>query len=335
MRVSVVGCGNISKCHFNAIEKIKNAEISSVVDIIPERAEEAAKKYNCKAYCDYMTMLNEDAPDCVHICTPHYLHVDMAVEALNRGINVLCEKPCAISSDGLKKLRLAQLMSTAQYGVCFQNRYNQSAIIVKHLIDNEAYGKVITARAFVNWCRDEDYYNDDWHGIKAKEGGGVLVNQAVHTLDLLTYFLNRNIRTVNGHIFNDHLKDIIEVEDTVSARFVFDGGVAALFNATTGYGTDADVLVDIVCEKATVRLEGENAYVIKNNSSIERFEVEEQSEFIGKKYWGNGHQSLISDFYDCIVTGRKFPVDAVEGGKSVEAFLAVYESAESGKEVTL
>lgn len=335
MKVSVVGCGNISKCHFAALEKIENVEISSVVDIKQDRADEAAAKYNCKAYYDFMTMLDEDKPDCIHICTPHYLHVDMAVEALNRGINVLCEKPCAISEEGLKKLRLAQLMSPAQYGVCFQNRYNQSSIIAKNLIENETYGKVITARGIVDWCRGEDYYNDDWHGQKKYEGGGVIVNQSIHTLDLMTYLIGKNYRKVTGHVFNDHLRDVIDVEDTVTARFTFDGDVIALFNATTGFGTNSYIIVDIFCEKALVRIEGNDAYVIdQTTNKIERFDVDHGEKGAGEGYWGNGHVPLINDFYDCLMTDRKFPIDAVEGGKSVEQFLAVYKSHETGKEVT-
>ncbi|MBP9988677.1 MAG: Gfo/Idh/MocA family oxidoreductase [Ruminococcus sp.] len=333
MKVSVVGCGNISKCHFAALEKINDVEISSVVDIVPDRADTAAEKYNCKAYYDYLTMLDEDKPDCVHICTPHYLHVDMAVEALNRGINVLCEKPCAISAEGLKKLRLAQLMSQAQYGVCFQNRYNYSTAVVKSIVEKETYGKIKTVRAIVDWERDEEYYSDDWHGQKAKEGGGVGVNQSVHTLDLMTYLIGKKYIKVTGHAFNDHLKDVIEVEDTICARYIFEDGIVALFNATTGFGTNSAIIIDIFFEKALVRIEGDDVYLIKENHSLERFEIDHGSKGEGKGYWGNGHLPLINDFYDCLVSDRKFPIDAIEGGKSVEQFLAVYESSETGNEI--
>ena len=106
MKVNLVGCGGISKCHLNAIKVLKNKNIvlSSVADIIPERADNTATEMNCKAYYNYIDMLECEKPDIVHICTPHYLHVDMAVEALNRNINVVLEKPCATSVDGLKRL---------------------------------------------------------------------------------------------------------------------------------------------------------------------------------------------------------------------------------------
>lgn len=334
MKVSVVGCGNISKCHFKALTQIEGIEISSVVDIKHERADAAAEKYNCRAYYDFDEMLREDRPDCIHICTPHYLHIPMAVKALNEGVNVLCEKPAAVSKDGLDKLRMAQLMSGAQYGVCFQNRYNKSVKIVKDLLDSGIYGQLLTARAAVHWNREIEYYSDDWHGTLNKECGGVLVNQAVHTGDLLRYIAGQNVKAVTGHIFKDKFKGQIEVEDTALARYEFEDGTVALYNGTVACGLNLPVLLDFVCEKATLRIEGDNAYRI-TDGKIEQLSMPDNADFVGKNYWGKGHDSLITDFYDCLKTGRKFPIDAYEGGKAVEEFLAIYASDEIGEKVYL
>lgn len=334
MKVSVVGCGGVSKSHLRALSEMESVTISSVVDIKKERADMAAQEYNCKAYYDFDTMLSEDRPDCVHICTPHYLHVPMSVKALSEGIHVLCEKPCAISADGLSQLRLAQLMSDAQFGVCFQNRYNESALMVKNLIDREAYGKVVSARACVHWKRDENYYNDDWHGTLEKEGGGVVVNQAIHTQDLMRFIVGKKIKAVTAHVFNDHLKGVIEVEDTVYALFEHEDNITSVYNATTAFLTNLPVLIDIFCEDATLRLEGNNAYVIKNGTT-EQLHLADNTGFIGKNYWGKGHSSLIRDFYDCIEKNRRFPIDAVEGGKAVEEFLAIFSSSASGEKIYL
>ena len=334
MRVSVVGCGGVSKSHLTALSEMENVEISSVVDIKKDRADSAASRYNCKAYYDFDSMLEEDKPDCIHICTPHYLHADMAVKALNRGINVLCEKPCAITAEGLSRIRLARLMSEAQFGVCFQNRYNESVLLIKRLIEKEEYGRVISARAMVHWERNEDYYSDDWHGTLEKEGGGVVVNQAIHTHDLLRFLVGKNIKAVTAHVCNDHLKGVIEVEDTVNALFEFEDGVKAIYNATTAFSDNLPVLIDVICEKATLRIEGDNAYVI-TDGEIRQLHIADNTGFTGKNYWGKGHTSLISDFYDCLLSDRKFPIDAIEGGKAVEEFLAIYKSSETGEKVLL
>lgn len=334
MRVSVVGCGMISRNHLRVLKSLKNVEISSVVDIKKERADKTAKKYRCKAYYDYETMLSEDKPDCIHICTPHYLHVPMAVTALRKGIHVLCEKPCAISEEGLELLRKAQENSTVNFGVCFQNRYIEAVSAVKDIIDRKIYGRIESVRAFVHWSRGEDYYSDDWHGTLEKEGGGVTVNQAIHTQDLMRYLIGSDAVSVTAHIFNDHLKGVIEVEDTVNALFEYENGVTALFNATTAFTDNRPVMIDIVCKRATLRIEGDNAYII-SFGKVKQLRLKNKLDFIGKSYWGGGHAPLIKDFYDCIENKKPFPVDAFEGGKAVEEFLAIYKSSESGEKVYL
>ncbi len=332
MKVSVVGCGGISKTHLEILSKMQAVSICAVVDIVREKADNAARKYGCKAYYDFDTMLSEAQPDCIHICTPHYLHVPMAVKALNAGIHVLCEKPCAISAEGLSQLRMAQLLSEAKFGVCFQNRYNASARLVKDIIRNKAYGEVICAKADVPWYRDELYYSDDWHGTLEKEGGGVVVNQAIHTQDLMRYILGKKVKAVTAHVFNDCFKGIIEVEDTVHAIFEYDDGIKSLYNATVAFSQNLPVQIDFVCENATVRLEGDNAYVIKDGS-VEELHLADGDGFIGKSYWGKSHEVLIGDFYDCVFNDKKFPIDALEGGRAVDEFLAIYESSAKGEKI--
>lgn len=334
MRVSVIGCGNIAQVHLEILDSMEGIEISSVVDIVEEKANKAAEKYGCKAYCDYIRMLEEDRPDAVHICTPHCFHVEMSVAALSRDIHVLCEKPCAMNKEELAKIRMAQLMSTHEYGVCFQNRYNPSVRAVKNALELGRYGAIQGARAVVQWCRNEDYYSDDWHGTLKKEGGGVAINQGIHTQDLLRYLVGSDVSSVVGHVSNDHLKDVIEVEDTAHARFVFMNGIIGLYDATTAFGLNAKPIIDIFCERATLRIEGENAYVIGNDGEIEILSSEKDIAR-GKDYWGSGHEALIHDFYGCIATGSRFPIDSQEGGKAVEELSAIYESSASGEEIVL
>ena len=179
MKISIVGCGGISRTHIGAVRDIPYARIISVADCIPERAEAAAKQCGAKAYTSLEDMLAGEKPDVLHICTPHYLHVPMAVYAMERGVDVLCEKPCAMTEGQLEELRECQRRTGRQFGVCFQNRYNRSVQYLKNIIDSKTYGELIGMRAFVTWKRDADYYaSGDWRGKKATEGGGVLINQA-------------------------------------------------------------------------------------------------------------------------------------------------------------
>lgn len=332
MKAAVIGCGNVAKMHLEALKKNQKTEIIAVVDIKPERADSAAAQYGARAYYDFDELLKNEKPDCVHICTPHYLHTSMAISALEAGINVITEKPCSVTADEVDALRKAQQSSGMQVGVCFQNRYNACVQYVMNVIENCEMGKIKSIRAFVTWDRGADYYSDDWHGTLEKECGGVLINQAIHTVDLVQYF-GGGCKNVTAHVSNDHLKGIIEVEDTASLLMELEGGVTAILYATTAYAENSGVMIEIAFEKGTLRLEGEMLFSIGADGKIT--EILERPDVIhhGQSYWGASHGSLINDFYDCLESGEKFIIDAFEGGKAAKLVAAAYESSKTGKTV--
>ncbi len=334
MKVAVIGCGNISALHFKALSGIPDVEIIAAVDIKPERADKKAAEYSAKAYYGIDGLFKNEKPDAVHICTPHYLHTPMAIKALENGANVLIEKPCSVTREEISALRDAQEKSGKQVAVCFQNRYNACVQYVKKIISSGEMGRVKAIRAFVTWSRGEDYYSDDWHGTLEKECGGVLINQAIHTVDLIQY-LGGRCRKLTAHTSNDHLKGVIEVEDTASILMELDGGATAILYATTAFAENSGVLVEVVLEKGKLRFEGEKLYKIGEDDSLCEIDCGAASRFIGQKYWGAGHSSLIGDFYDCLKTGRKFGIDAFEGGRAAEIVAASYESAVSCESIIL
>lgn len=326
MKVAVVGCGNISKVHFAALSSNPDVEIVAVSDIKTERADEAASKFGAKAYYNFDELLENEKPDAVHICTPHYLHTNMAVKALKKGINVLVEKPCSVSSEEVKTLRNTQKESGKQLAVCFQNRYNSCVCEADKIIASGALGKVKSIRAFVTWARDEKYYSDDWHGTLGKECGGVLINQAIHTVDLIQHFGGK-CQKITAHVSNDHLKGIIEVEDNVSVLMELDNGVTALLYATTAFSENSEVFIEISLENGKLRLEGEKLYRIDEDGNLNVICQKSEGVFHGESYWGKGHSVLINDFYDCLKTGRKFEIDSFEGGHAAKIVAASYQSA--------
>lgn len=334
MKVAVIGCGGISKLHLMALNDNPDTEIVAVADIKPVRADEKAAEYGAKAYYDFDELLANEELDCIHICTPHYLHTTMAIKALSKGINVITEKPCSVSAEEVDALREAQKKSGKQIGICFQNRYNNCVQKVKELIDGGSMGKVLSLRAFVTWSRGKDYYSDDWHGTLDKECGGVLINQAIHTVDLVQYFGGK-CKSLVAHASNDHLQGVIEVEDTVSALMMLENGVNAIFYATTAYSENSDVLIEISLEKGKLRIEGEKLYKTDEGGAVEELVSSTDIVYHGKHYWGGGHSALIGDFYDCIKNGKLFPVDAFEGGHAAKIVCACYESSKSNKAVEL
>ncbi len=334
MKVAVIGCGGISSMHLRALSDNPDTDIVAVADIKRERADKAAAEYGAKAYYDFDELINNEELDAVHICTPHYLHTDMAIKALKKGINVLTEKPCSVSADEVEALRKAQKDSGKQVGVCFQNRYNNCVQRAKEIFNSGILGKMLSARAFVTWSRGENYYSDDWHGTLDKECGGVLINQSIHTLDLIEYLCGK-CRKVTAHVSNDHLKGIIEVEDNASVLMELDGGITAMMYATTAYAENSDVFIEISFENGRLRFEGDRLYTVDKNGNISEACERPEAVYHGQSYWGVGHSILINDYYDCLKSGRKFGIDAFEGGNAAKLVFACYESSEKGESVEI
>ncbi len=334
MKVAVIGCGNISKMHFIALSENPDTEIIAVADIKKDRADAAASEYGAKAYYSIDELLENEAPDAIHICTPHYLHTAMAAKALAKGIHVLTEKPCSATLEEVDALRKAQTLSGKQVGICFQNRYNGCVRFAKDMLDSGSLGAVKAIRAFVTWSRDEDYYSDDWHGTLEKECGGVLINQAIHTVDLVQYFGGK-CKSLVANTSNDHLKGIIEVEDNASVRMELENGVIAMLYATTAYAENSDVIVEILTEKGKLRLEGERLYAFDEKGNIAKIECGSEVVYHGESYWGSGHSALIDDFYDCLKNNKKFEIDAFEGGHAAKIVAASYKSAASGESIAV
>lgn len=319
-RVALVGCGAISGNHIHAILSA-GQELCALCDIDPAQAQAAIEKNELKqlpVYTDYETMLECEHPDAVHICTPHNLHAPMSIAALKRDIHVLCEKPLCISMEQMTALRTAVKESRAQLGVCQQNRYEPNMLRLKELTERGIRGGC----GFVVWKRDEAYYaSGAWRGTWKEEGGGVMINQALHTLDILQWVCGMPTH-VTAHIANDHLKDVIEVEDSAMARFETADGKILHFFATTAASTDFPVRLDIRLQS------GEHVSATNQLLYIDQTrEMNTQNDVVlGKAEWGTGHKRLISDFYDCLATDRHFPLDESEGEKVIRLILAMYAS---------
>ncbi len=320
-KVAVIGCGAICGNHIKGI-LAAGQELCALCDIDPAQSQRIIQKYELEhinTYTDYQAMLDAEELDAVHVCTPHYLHAEMCIEILGRNIHVLCEKPLAISHQELKAIRETAKNSRAQLGVCLQNRYEPNILRAKELADAEgvwaAYGDVV-------WMRNADYYTSaSWRGTWREEGGGVMINQALHTLDLLQWICSMPTHVI-AHTANDHLKGEIEVEDLATARFECADGTIFNLYATTSSGKSFPAHLRI-CLKNKQMVYAENNLLSLDGEMLREPNREES---IGKSVWGNGHKSLIADFYSCIESGKPFPIDAEEGGKVIELILSMYAS---------
>lgn len=333
MRAAIVGCGVIAEVHARCLQQMENCSIVAFADIKKERAEGFAERFGGNVYTDYKEMLKQEKPDVLHICTPHYLHVPMAIAGLEAGVNVFMEKPPVISWEQLKNLKAAVAQAKGKLGFCFQNRYNLCVHKAKELMENGVAGKVLGARGLVTWHRDASYYTESgWRGSLETEGGGVLINQSIHTLDLLHYILGKPL-AAEASMSNHHLKGVIEVEDTMEAYIQFEQGTAS-FYATTAYCADVPPLIEIACENMRIRMEDPGLTIYHKDGRIEVPDLCKMP-VLGKSYYGSGHKSCIGDFYDCVETGRHFPQELGDMEDSIRLMLAVYESARTGKVVEI
>ena len=318
LRCAVVGHGGIGKVHVRIAAKY--GDLCAVCDVDPSRLESFDESIR---YTDFIKMLDEARPDVVHICTPHYLHADMVVEALGRGINVLCEKPLCIKREDIDRILEAERQSGAMLGVCMQNRYNASNLFVKEHLEGK---RIDTASGTVFWHRDAAYYaSGEWRGKWETEGGGVLINQALHTLDLLIWICGEP-SAMTAAISTLTLGDHIEVEDT--ATLICEGEHPFIFSATNCAARDCPVELTLLAEGECIKVLSRDVLV---NGQLHHFE--DSYKQLGKACYGSGHEALITDFYDCIENGRHFAIDGSEGAKVVKVILGAYESR--GKKIEI
>lgn len=330
MRAAIVGCGSIAHVHAKSILSLGH-QLVALADTDPGHLSEFSREFGGNTYTSLEDMLANETVDVLHICTPHNLHVPMALYALSKGVNVFMEKPPVISQEQLSDLhRALQDQPKAKLGFCFQNRYNPSVVKARQILHSGAAGNVLGARGYVTWNRGANYYaSDNWHGTMAKEGGGVLINQSIHTLDLLHYLVGKTPVSVDAVTANHRLKTEIEVEDTVSALISYPDARLS-FYATNGYTEDCPPLIEIRCENMHLRMEGNTLYSRQGESGWQQIEVEDIRP-LGKSYWGAGHILCIADFYDSILENRPFALELPNVEETVRLMLMIYQSAATGK----
>ncbi len=327
-QVGIVGCGSIAKVHALSLKNMEDVELRGFADCIWERAAAYAKDYGdygAGVYECVEEMIEQENLDAVHICTPHYLHVPMAVKLLGQHISVFMEKPPAITREGFLMLEEAEQKSRGTLGICFQNRYNESTRKVDELLAGGSMGAILGARAFVTWSRKEEYYKESrWRGKWKTEGGGVLINQSIHTLDLLVRWMGR-ADSVKASMVNFHLEDIIQVEDTVIA-WIRLMGKPVCFYATTAYVVDSPVFIELECENGRIRLE-ENRVWCQYFSGYDMNYLLKRQEAPGKVYWGDGHDACIRDFYQCLREKRIYRNNLASTKDTFEVMMDIYDAA--------
>jgi predicted dehydrogenase len=321
---AVIGCGDVSVVHFEAIEALDGSELVAVCDVDPDTAARAGERYGVPSFAGHSELLTALRPDVVHIATPHDQHVQPAIDCLSAGVNVVVEKPVAHTPGEAERLvAAAEQPGAPKIAVCYQNRYNATSQAIVDLLASGELGSVIGGSATVCWSRRPAYYESrPWRGRLERSGGGVLINQAIHTVDLLQWLLGE-VTDVRGRASRLAI-DGIDVEDTAQIVLDHRGGARSVFFATNANATDSPVTLEIVTEGAELFLRRDLTVQYADG----RVEVvrERQAASGGRAYWGISHRLLIADFYARLVEPEPFWIGPREAAKSLDILSRVYAS---------
>ena len=320
IKAAIVGCGGVHNVHAQTLKKLDTTELVAVCDNVASKAEASSEKYGAEIR-KFEDILNDSEIKSVHICTPHFLHARMAIQAMEAGKMVLLEKPLATSLKDAEMVLATSVEKSAHIGISFQNRYRPVIRKAYDMMRDGSLGKILGGRAMVTWMRDAAYYQSvDWRGSWKREGGSLLINQTIHTLDLL-HWLFGGFREITGSISRHVFDGIIETEDTAELRFMTESNRPVLFYATTGYIEDSAVFIEIAAENAKLRIE-EDLKITWKDGRTETLTEEQASG--PKAYWGVQHEALIADFYRSYIEGEKFSIDVSEAINAIRMLDKIY-----------
>jgi UDP-N-acetyl-2-amino-2-deoxyglucuronate dehydrogenase len=337
IRLGIIGCGRISKNHFEAVSQIPEAEFVAAADIVPEKLKHVQEQYGInKTYVNYQEMLEKEQLDIVSICSPSGMHPQMGIDVASHKIHVLTEKPMGTSIESADRLIHACDQNGVQLFVVKQNRLNSTMQLLKKAVDKNRFGRIYLAQSNVFWQRPQSYYDaEKWRGTWEFDGGAFM-NQASHYVDAI-YWLLGNVDSVMAYTAT--MSRRIEAEDTGCAILHFRNGIVATLNVTMlTYPKNFEGSITIIGEKGTVKVGG----VAVNK--IEKWEFEDYDDddriaqdanYQPPNVYGFGHNPYYRNVIDVLLQRAVPATDGRDGRKSVEIIQAIYRSAKTGKRISL
>ncbi|BCW64462.1 Gfo/Idh/MocA family oxidoreductase [Arthrobacter sp. StoSoilB22] len=345
-RVGIAGCGAISRNHLEAFRALNNVQIVGVCDVDADRARATAEAWGIPNAVTSMEELLNLGLDIVSVCTPHPTHEEVVLKAAAAGVNVLCEKPIATKLESAERMVEACENAGVQLGVLFQRRFWPASQKIRAAIDDGTLGKAILAQCSVMLHRAPDYYNRDaWRGTWESDGGGVLMSQAVHQIDLLQWYLG-DVAEVYGKVNTYRHADYIEVEDSAKAVITFTSGAMATLEASTAVSPNLGIQLRITGETgASASLtefpEGSDGrldlWAVGEQIVVEPVHPEGVEPNVDLSVI-NGqlipfHKLQVQDFVQALENGTEPAITGKDALKSLRILLAVYESSRTGQPV--
>ncbi len=342
MKYALIGCGRVAPNHIVAAEA-NSLEIAALCDVLPAAAASLKERYpaceNAEVYTDYKAMLNRGDIDIAAIATPSGLHAQIAVDCINAGVNVIIEKPVALSIADADRIIEASERTGVRVCACHQNRFNKSIQQIRRAVEGGRFGRIYHATSQIRWSRSREYYEQaPWRGTW-EEDGGALMNQCIHNIDLLCWMLGDEPETVMA--MTDRAKHpYIEAEDEGFALIRFKNGAYGVLEGTVNvFKTDLEETLCIFGESGTVKAEGSINNIISTwdfaDGADDPEQVKREFHENPPNVYGFGHTPLYADFIGAVAENRAPYVDIHSGKRALELVLAIYKSAALGAAVTL
>lgn len=330
LKSAIIGLGTVSSVHYNGIKKSRNGELVAVCDIDESRQ---FVYEDIPFYSNVEKMLDSVKLDVVHICLPHHLHHAISKLCAERGVHVFQEKPLAISyKEGLETQKIAE-KSDVKIGICFQNRYNKSIKELKRILEEEDTSWIVALKGLVAWNRPEIYYQSQpWRGDWETAGGGTIINQAIHTLDLMQWF-GGDLRFCKASLSNLTNMDI-EVEDTAVANFTYDNGTRGFYMSTNAHALNSSVEFEVVTQKATYMIKENALFRITAEYGMEKITEDEVVEGT-KFYYGASHATAIQKFYDAVENDTDDYISVASALPSMLMIDAMKKSSEENRSLDM
>ena len=336
IRIALVGCGRISRNHFEAIEKIDGLELAAVCDVVADRARAAGERYGVPWFEAFDEMLGSARSDAVALCTPSGLHPKHGILAASAGKHVICEKPMAISLEGADQLVGACDAAGVQLFVVKQNRLNPAIQLLKRAIDRERFGRIYLANTTVRWTRPQEYYDQaPWRGTWEFDGGAIM-NQASHYVDLIQWLVGP-VESVMAKTAT--LARRIETEDTGVAVLRFRSGAIGVIEVTMlTYPRNLEGSITILGEKGTVKVGGTAVNRVEHWAFADYDDDDKLIDSASTNpptVYGFGHEGYYRNVLAVLRGQAKAETDGRAGRKSLELILGIYESAKTGRDVPI
>ena len=340
MKYALIGCGRISVNHIQAALN-NNLEIIGICDLLEERMKEKKEMFpeikEVAEYTDYIKMIEEVHPELVAIATESGKHAEIALNCIRHGINVIIEKPIALSIHDAKMIISEAQKYNVKVCANHQNRFNKAILKIRKAIDENKFGRLFYGTAHICWNRGKSYYDQaTWRGTWEQDGGA-LMNQCIHDIDLLRWMMGNEVDEV--YAYTDRLNhDYIEAEDLGVAVVKFKNGSYGMIEGTTNvYPKNLEETLFVFGEKGTAKAGGSSV----NKMEVWRFENEDEESVLNeyfeehKNVYGLGHTPLYCDMIDAIKSNREPFVPGEAGLNALEMVLAIYLSAKENRPVKL